>query len=356
MIITVNSQHLAQALRCVSKVVPAQPAIQILGHVLLNATPEEFRLSTTDLEVSLSLTCPATVTAPGSCALPAVTFLQLIEQFQDGSVTILADEKSAHVQIGAFSSRLQTSPAGEFPTLAPAEGQASVLSGESLIRLITLTRYAVSKGGQNFVLEGALLKLAGMSMGMVATDGHRLSIATAARTEGLNLAVIIPRKTLDVLPILGTEAIELLVGVNHLFFASGGMTLTSRMIDGKFPAYERIIPRDNDKTIVVDRSRLASALRRIGVAAEKNCAAYCSIAPNAIRLSSKSVEVGEADEQMPAQYDGPSLTVCINWRYLLDFLNVAEGQTITIGLKDEKSPLLISDGVSFINVIMTMRG
>jgi len=355
MIVTVNSQFLAQALRSVCKVVPSQPAIQILGYVLIEAS-EELRFSATDLEVSLSLTCPATIQAAGSCVLPAATLMSLVDQFTEGNVTLLSDAKGASVKHGTFTSRLQTLSAAEFPMLAAPEGEAAVLPGAALARLITSTRYAVADRGKKFVLEGALLKLAGTSMGMIATDGARLSIATAVREEGPDVAVIIPRKTLDVLPILGNGSIELLVGPNHLFFSTDGMTLTSRMIEGKFPGYERIIPRDNDKTVTIDRIRLASALKRIGIASEKNCAAYCSIGTDALRLSSKSVEVGEADEQMPAHYDGPPLTVCINWRYMLDFLDVAEGQTVTIGMKSEKSPLLVSDGVSFINVIMTMRG
>lgn len=356
MIVTVNSQHFAQALRYVSKVVPAQPAIQILAYVLIEASPTEFRLSTTDLEVSLSLACPASVSAPGRCAISAGTLLQLIEQFNDGSIEILADATGAKMRHGTFSSRLQTMSAEEFPVLPSLEGQSAMLSGQALNHLVGLTRYAVAERGKKFVLEGSLLKLNGVSMGMIATDGARLSIATAARTEGMDLTAIIPRKTLDILSVLGDGDVELIIGSNHLFFTAGNMTLTSRVIEGKFPAYERIIPRDNDKTVIVERSRLASALRRVGVAAEKNCALYLTVGSNAMKVASKSVEVGEADEQIPAQYDGAQLTVCINWRYLLDFLNVAEGQTITITMKGEKGALLCSDGVSFINVIMTMRG
>lgn len=357
MIVTVNSQQFAQALRFVSKTVPTQPAIQILGHVLLVAGPEGLRLSATDLEVSASVSCAATVTAPGACALPALTFLQLIEQFSDGTITIMSDAQGARVEHGTFVSRLQVLPVAEFPTLPVAEGPMVQLSGIALAKLISLTRYAVAERGKKFILEGALLKLTGTSMGMVATDGARLSIATATRVAGQpDFAVTIPRKTLDMLSILDTGPIELVTGDNHLFFTSGSKQLISRTIEGNFPAYERMIPRDTDKTVIVERARLAAALRRIGVASEKNYAAYVSISNGALRLTAKSVEIGEADEQVPAQYAGENLTVCINWKYLLDFLNASEGQTITINMKTMKSPLLLSDGVSFINILMTMRG
>jgi len=354
-IVTVNSQKLAEALRAVCKVVQSQPSIQILGYVLVEAD-HELRLSATDLEVSLALTCPATISTPGRCVLPAATTLQLIEQFTDGTVTIAVDAKGAHVHHATFKSRLQTLPAAEFPTLAFPEGEPATLAGNLLMRLITATRYAVADRGKKFILEGALLKLSGTSMGMIATDGARLSIATAVRDEGPDFAILIPRKTMDILPVLGTGPISVLVGANHLFFSIDGMMLTSRMIEGKFPSYERIIPRDNNKTLTVDRKRLSAALKRIGVAAENNCAVYLSISSESLSLSSKSVEVGEADEQMPAHYEGDPLIMCVNWRYLHDFLDVAEGDTVTIGMKSDKSPLLVADGVSFINVIMTMRG
>jgi DNA polymerase-3 subunit beta len=176
------------------------------------------------------------------------------------------------------------------------------------------------------------------------------------RDEGMDFSVLIPRKTLDVLPILGKGQIELIAGANHIFFSSATMILTSRTIDGKFPNYERVIPRGNNRTLTIDRSCLAAALNRISVTTENNCAVYCSAGPNGLRLSAKSAIIGEADEHVPAVYDGAEpLTVCVSWRYVLDFLSAAEGQTITVSMKDEKSPLLFSDGSSFINVIMTMK-
>jgi DNA polymerase-3 subunit beta len=355
MIITVNSQHLAQALRCISKIVPAQPTIQILGSVLVEAT-DVLRLLATDLEVGLTVICPAVITRPGTCALPALPVLQLLEQFSDGTVTIVTDESGTRIQYGTFVSKLQTFLAAEFPRVPRPEGTAISLSGADIGRLVTATRYAVAERGKKFILEGALLKLAGHSMGMIATDTNRLSIATVYQATDANLAIIVPRKTLDIIPLLGIGTLDLHVGTNHVFFASRDMLLTSRLIEGKFPAYERIVPRDNDKRVIVERTRLAAALRRVGVAADKNAAAYCTIEAHTLTLSAKSVEVGEAAEHLPIQYNGTPLTVCLNWQYLLDFLTVAIGQTITIDVKNEQSPLLVSDGISFLNVIMTMRG
>lgn len=356
MIIVVNSQHFAQALRTVCRIVPSRPAIQVLGCVKLKADlGDVIELATTDLEVSLSVLCSAEVQAPGACVLPASSLLQLIEQLPAGNVSILCDAKGVRLQHGTFSSRLQMMSVDEFPVLPMPEGDVMKFSAEALERVIAATRYAVAERGKKHALEGALLKLAGNAMAMIATDGARLSIATAARDEGPDGSVIVPRKTLDALSMLGTGTIEFMIGSKHLFFTTSTATLTSRTIDGKFPAYERIVPRDSDKTIVVERARLAAALKRVGVAAELNCATYCSIGPNMLRLSSRSVAVGEADEQLPVRYDGEPLVICVSYKYLLDFLDVAQGETITIKMKNEKSPLLVSDGESYINVIMTMK-
>ncbi len=353
MIVTCNSQQLAQALRIVCKAVPSQPSIQILSYVLFEAY-DELRLTTNGLDVGLSAVCAATITGKGKCALPAETLLRLIEQFSDGTVTLAADENGARVQYGTFSSRLQTLKADEFPMVLPEEGPTVTLPGDQLLQLIAAVRYAVAERGKKHILEAALLKLDGTAMGMIATDGTRLSIATAALASA-PCTVLIPRRTLDTLAVLGTGTIMLHIGTKHLFFTAGEVMLTSGMIDGTFPAYERIIPRTNDKTAVIDRLRLAEALRRVGIAAEQNHAAYFSFTPDLLRISTRSVEVGEADEQFPIGYDGTPLTVCANWRYLLDFLNAAVVPTITIQMKSETSALLVSATESFINVIMTMR-
>jgi len=269
---------------------------------------------------------------------------------------ITADATGVKIVCGRFSSKVEAMKASEFPTLVPCEGPCVMVGGAALVKLIEETRYAVSDRGQTSILEAALLKMTGGSMGMIATDKKRLSISTASREPGEDCSVVIPRKTLDVLRSMNMSQIELSIGTNHLFFTSGDRMLTSRTLEGKYIAYERIIPRHNDKTATINRSDLAAAIRRVGVASELNCQTYFSFDNGLLTLRSRSAEVGEADEEVEIEYDGPRITLSVSWRYVLDFLNAAEGTTVTVALRDEKTAMLFSDGPSFINVVSTMKG
>lgn len=350
--VTVNSQALAVELRLLAKVVPAKPVIPILSHVLLTAR-EGLHLYATDLEVGLSVTCAAQVDAPGTVALPVGKLLAMVEQFPDADVSISFDKGQALVKCGAFKSRMQALLAADFPPEATIEGIASTLNGPAFQQLIARTRYAVSMTASRRILQGALLTLTEGAAAMIATDGKRLALATAACTGAIE-HVVIPAKAIDMLPAHEGD-VMVTVGTKHLFFEVGGRLLTSRTFEGEFPAYERIIPRNNDKVVTIDRLALSAALRRVLIAAEDNGAVRIAIDANAMSLASASAEVGSADEVVAVGYGGPPLKICINGSYVLDFLNAATGDA-TLLLKDETSAALLTDGPDHLAVIMLMRG
>lgn len=355
MIVTVNSQVLATELRLLNKIVPTKPAIAILSHALFRAE-DVLKLYATDLEVALGTECSARIEQPGRVALPVAKFLSLVEQFPNADVRIEAAKAQVLVTCGAFKSKLQAMPVADFPEPPQVEGTATSIDAAALRQLIDRVRYAVSPTSSRFVLQGALLTLAGPVAAMAATDGKRLSLATAGRT-GPDQRVIVPMKTLDILAGQSESGdVQLTVGERHLFFSVGGRLLTSRTIDGQFPAYERIIPRDNDKSFAVDVQQLAAALRRIVLVAEGNCATYLAIGRDALELSTQSAEVGSAQEVVRAAYDGPPLRFCVNGGYVLDFLNAAQGQTVTMSVKDANGSMLLTDGDSYVGVVMLMRG
>lgn len=352
--LTVNSQALATELRLINKIVPTKPAIAILSHALLRVD-DKLNLYATDLEVGLSTDCVARVQVPGTTVLPVAKFLAIVEQFPDADVELTLDKHQVIVRCGAFTSRLSVPSTKDFPEPPVVEGTSSVLDAAALGVLMARTRYAVTANGSKFVLKGALLTLSGSVAAMVATDSKRLAIATMSRT-GVDQRVIVPAKTLDVLAgHVGSGDVEVTVGPRHLFFSVGGRLLTSRTIDGVYPKYERIIPRDNDKSILIDRSLLASALRRVVLAADANGAVLFSVTPGNVELSSSSAEVGSANEAVRVEYDGPPLKVIANGGYVLDFLAAASGQIVTMALKDANSPALLTDGDSHVAVIMLMR-
>ncbi len=353
--IVVNSQILATELRLLNKITPQKPAIAILGHVRISAD-DGLHLYATDMEVGLSTSCPARVERPGVLALPAARLLALVEQFPDADVSIGVDKGQASVTCGAFRSRLQSLPANDFPASPEVSGTSYQLDAEAFRQLIARTRYAVNAASSKYILKGALLTMTGDGAAMVATDSRRLALATMART-GPDGSMVVPVKALDMLAGGGEQGmLEVTVGDKHIAFALNGRLLASRTIDGKFPAYERIVPQDNDLTVTVDRLALTSALRRIVLVSEDNRATYFAASAGQLELTTQSAEVGAAAEVVKALYDGTPLKVCVNAGFVLDFLNAASSSTVTLKLKDAKSPMLLMDGDDHVGVIMLLKG
>lgn len=352
--ISVNSQLLAQELRLLSRVIPDKPTIPVLANVLFMAS-DALTLRATNLQVQLVTQCPATIDVPGSVTLPAKKLLEMVEQFQNADVQITLDKGQVHVVCGAFRSRLQTLPATDFPALPIVEKEISTLPTSTLFVLIGRVKYAIAAKVQKFVMDGALLALTGDVMAMVTTDGKRLSLSTASRAAGADLSLVIPSETLDVLTALVGEELTFSTGPRHLFFTVGSRLLVSRMMDGKFPNYDRIIPRENTYVMTVNRSLLAAAIRRVNSVSEQDLAVYLSLSGDLLSLTSKSAAIGDAYEDVLATYTGPDLKLCVNGQYLLDFLGASRGEFVTLSVKDAKTALLAADGEDFINVIMPMR-
>src|SRR5207302_10628080 len=232
-----------------------------------------------------------------------------------------------------------------------------------------------------FFLNGAQFVLRPESMSLVATDGHRLALVTAAREGQVKKAAapdrgagapeggdventaILPKKTLGELARLLSEGdgdITYERGENHLFFNVGGRLLISRMIDGQFPAYERVIPKGNDKHIEFERDRLINAVKRVALLSnERSRAVKFLIEKGKVEVTSSSPELGEATETLPVEYTGASMQICFNAQYVLDFLSAVSTDVVSLELKDEMSQAVMTpvgaDGYDYTYVIMPMR-
>lgn len=237
--------------------------------------------------------------------------------------------------------------------MADVVGEPAKIPARSLRLLIERTRYAISEKPTQYAMMGALLSLTKNVVAMVSTDGKRLAIATASREDGPEYQVIIPSKTLDALlaqPAVGDVMFSR--GDRHLFFQYERRLLTSRMVDGEFPRYQRVIPRENKHRFATSKAVFASALSRVGLVSDVINLAFSA---GRVELSARSAEFGDAHETVEASYDGPDIRMAVNWKYLMDFLERGAENTATIDLKDAKSPLLMTDGSDFINVMMTIR-
>lgn len=354
--VTVNTQLLAQELKLLDKIVASKPTLPVLNNVLLNAD-DQLRLYATDLEAGLSTFCNAWVALKGTVTLPAKKLLAIIDQMPDSDVRITQDGNIVHLSCGSFKSRLQTLPAGDFPDMPAMEGTVMTVPANIFHSMIDKTRYAISEKGERHEISGALISLSDNVLVMVSTDGKRLSVVKVQGVTGDPLNALIPLKTLDIINTFNADGdVQFSRGERLLFFKMGNRTLFSRQVDGKFPAYERIIPTDYDKKITVSRMALAAALRRVGlVSDETQRSMTLSFTSGSVQIQSRSAQVGDADESVSTVYEGEDISVTINWKMMLQFLEVATGKTIEIHLKTPQLALLLLDGDNFLNVVSLIR-
>jgi DNA polymerase-3 subunit beta len=371
--LVVRKTDLLRELQLFQGIVERKNTIPILANVLLEADGGEVKMLATDLEVGLRSRCTATVSKGGSLTLPAKKLYEIIKALPETDVRIEEDKNGVKVAADRFDSRMQTLPREDFPTLPEASGAVSAsLSREALKQMIAKTQFAITGEDTRYFLNGALFLLRAESMGLVSTDGHRLAYITVPREKGKvkglkgdeENRVILPRKTLLELGRLLAEGgdgdIQYERGENHLFFGVGDRLLISRMIDGQFPSFERVIPKNNDKTVEFDRDLLTSAVKRVALLSnERSRAVKFQIDKGKVEIASSSPEFGEAKEVLMVDYAAAPVTICFNAQYVLDFLGVVETDSVQLEFKDEMSQAVMkpigAEGYDYTYVIMPMR-
>ena len=362
----VRKSDLLRELQLFQGIVERKNTIPILANVLFDATSQTVTLLATDLEVGLRSRCAATVVKGGALTLPAKKLFEIVRSLPETDIRITDDKNGVKVVADLFESRMQTLPREDFPAIPEAKGTAPVtLARAALKEMIALTQFAITGEDTRYFLNGALLLLTPTSMSLVATDGHRLALVAVPRQAPSEVEdrVILPKKTLTELGRLlmdGDGDVLFERGENHLFFEVGGRTLISRMIDGQFPAYERVIPKGNDKHLEFDRDRLTSAVRRVALLSnERSRAVKFSVEKGKVDVSSSSPELGEARESLVVDYGGGPMHICFNAQYVVDFLTAVSTDVVGLELKDEVSQAVMTpigaEGFDYTYVIMPMR-
>lgn len=369
--LVVRKSDLLRELQFFQGIVERKTTLPVLANVLVQAEGESVELAATDTEVGLRSRCAAAVAKSGAVTLPAKKLYEIIKALPETDVRIEQDKSGVKVAAERFESRLSTLPRDEFPQLPDAGDAVATLPRDSFKHMVEKTQFAMTGEDTRYYLNGALFVLKPAQMTLVATDGHRLALVTVPREGGDatssddddGVKVLLPRKTtLELSKLLGEgkEAIAYERSENHLFFRVEGRTLISRMMDAQFPAYERVIPKGNDKTVTFDRERINNAVRRVALLSnERSRAVKFQIAPGKVEVTSSSPEVGEAREELLVDYEGDALQICFNAQYVLDFLGAVESDTVSLALKDEASQALLKpvgvDGYDYTYVIMPMR-
>lgn len=371
MLLTIERDTLLVALGHVTSVVERRTTIPILSNVLLRASPGKLEFKATDLEREVIEAVGASVTTPGATSVPAHLLHEIVRKLPDGSeVEIRRDPEKDRLLLNAGHARfaLQCLPAEDFPDLAtgPTTHEFEI-DAKDLKRLIDKTRFAISTEETRYYLNGIYFHTAERdqeaTLRAVATDGHRLARVDQARPAGAEgmPGVIVPRKTVHELHRLienSSDTIKVWVSPAKMRFEMGGVTLTSKLIDGTFPDYARVIPQANDKAMKVMNTDFLNAVDRVStIASERGRAVKLNIAGDKLVLSVNNPEGGSATEEIGIDYTSPPIEIGFNSRYLLDIATQLEGQHAEFMLADPGSPTIVRDSGddSALYVLMPMR-
>ncbi|MGY4394852.1 DNA polymerase-3 subunit beta [Sphingomonas sp. UYAg733] len=366
---TIERATLLKGLSHVQSVVERRNTIPILSNVLIEATAEGgLKLMATDLDLQINETVAAAVDQPGATTVSAHTLFDIARKLPEGSqVSLAAAEGKLTIMAGRAKFQLGTLPRDDFPVIAEGELPVSFeLPAETLKQIIDKTRFAISTEETRYYLNGIFWHVSDDPLPVLkaaATDGHRLARVTMPRPDGAEGMpdVIIPRKCIAELRKL-LEEIDGSVGVSlsptKIRFDLGQALLTSKLIDGTFPDYSRVIPTGNDKILKIDPRSFEEGVDRVStIATEKTRAVKMALDRDKITLSVTSPENGTAAEEVPGEYASMGFEIGFNSRYLLDILGQLHGDTIEVHLADAAAPTLIreNDKSSALYVLMPMR-
>lgn len=363
----VKNTELLKELQYVQGVVERKNTVPILSNVLLETTGTSLIVTATDLDVSIQCSCAANIKVSGALTVSARKLMDIVRLLPEADVHFKTTDRD-WVQITCEKSKFRVAGLSKenFPDMPTTNGKSISLPAQTLRHMIVRSIFAITQEESRYALNGALLLIKPNSITLVTTDGHRLAlIIRNIELPGVDqeTRVLVPKKTLIELGKLAAEDIPTLQfrnTENHLFFKVGKRLLVSRILVGQFPNYEMVIPRDNNKSIVLKTDEFSSALKRVAIMAdEQSRAVRFSIKESQIDISANYIDVGEAREVVPASYKGDSLEISFNAQYLLDFLNGLESEEVVLEVRDEETQGLLkpkNNGDYFYNyVIMPMK-
>jgi DNA polymerase III subunit beta len=369
--VTVERAELLKSLGHVHRVVERRNTIPILANVLVRGEKSALHLKATDLDLEVIEQVAAEVAPAGSTTVPAHMFYEIVRKLPEGSQVVLessSDRAVLAIRAGRSRFTLQTLPESDFPDLAAGDmTHKFTLGAADLKQLIDKTQFAISTEETRYYLNGIYLHSAGSgksnTLRAVATDGHRLAQADLPMPAGASgmPGVIVPRKTVtEVQRLIEDSSAEVAIALSSakIRFSIGDVVLTSKLIDGTFPDYQRVIPSGNDKVLSVDKKDFEAAVDRVStVSSERGRAVKLSLTSGKLILSVTNPDSGSATEEIEVEYDSDPLDIGFNSRYLLDIANQLDGEVAVLRLADPGSPTLIQDkdAKGALYVLMPMR-
>ncbi len=369
--LTIERSALLKSLGHVQSVVERRNTIPILSNVKLSAQDGKLSLNATDMDLDIIAGVDIDIAEPGSTTAPAHTLFEIVRKLPDGAqVELDASSGDGQLVLRAGRSRftLTCLPTEDFPVMAGGEPthSFSIPAGE-LRMLIDRTKFAISNEETRYYLNGIYLHAAeregAMVLRAVATDGHRLASVESPLPSGAAgmPGIIVPRKTVTELRKLiedFSDDVEVSLSESKIRFTFDGAVMTSKLIDGTFPDYQRVIPEGNDKIMDINCKQFADAVDRVSaISSEKSRAVKLKVATGALTLSASSAEHGSATEELEIEFEGPEIEIGFNSRYLLDIAQQIEGDAMRFVLADAASPTIVREveDASALYVLMPMR-
>lgn len=366
LLIKASRDELLRPLQSVSGIVEKRHTLPILSNVLLERHGDELTLLATDIEIQIRTRTSAGQSAgDGALTVSARKLQDILRSLPDSAeISLDAEDKKLSVRAGKSRFSLQTLPAQDYPRMTPAEGEgvALQLSQKQFKRLLGLVQYAMAQQDIRYYLNGLLVVASGTELRVVATDGHRLATAVTPLSEPVERTeVIVPRKTILELSRLladSDDALDIRLTGSQAQFAFGDIELVTKLIDGKFPDFERVIPQNHPNLVSIPRTELLASLQRAAILTnEKFRGVRLVLSAGSLKIISTNTEQEEAQEEIEVAYQGDALDIGFNVTYLLDVLNHVDGETVDIRLNDSNSSALISlsGNEGFKYVVMPMR-
>jgi DNA polymerase-3 subunit beta len=362
--VSIARSELLDALSVVGKGMSARSTLPILSGVLLTATDGEIQLQSTDLEISIRTTAPALLAQEGQIVLPGKLLTDIVRNLPEAAVTIETDGETAHVKCQQSSFTVKTLNPADFPKFPEVSPDKSVsLPASTLAATVRQVSRAVSRDETRAILTGILLAIEGPSMRMVATDSYRLAVKEVVleAAAGEEIEVVIPGKALEEVTRLAGEGDEIVLGVseNQIVFQFGSSVFVTRRIEGSFPNYRQLIPKESETTAVVAAEELTAAVKRVSLMALHNTPLKISVnvADQTLSLSATSQDVGDASEDLMVKAEGQDVEIAFNHGFLMDGLSSAPTENVRIEIQNPLKPgLLKTEGdEGFLYLLMPVR-
>jgi DNA polymerase-3 subunit beta len=363
--ISIAKQDLLDAVNKVKTVVSAKSALPILSHILVESRESSIRLSATDLKVSIECQVDCTVEEEGSMTVSSQRLASILSELPDADLTLTLGESNViSLDCGKIHTKLYSMAPEEFPPIRSFENIEPLVLPQSLLGgIFHKTSFAICTDQARYNLTGLLVEIKGGELTAVATDGRRMSLVKESEgiVDGIDIKVIIPGKMIHELErLLDDEGeVNVLISDNQAGFEFNSVRLVTALIEGTFPNYEMVVPKKQDRSIIIDTSLFTEAVRRTRTMTnDKFNSVRLDIESNMIRLTVNTPEVGEYNEELAVEYDGDAVEIAFNPDFVFEVLKHIESDTTELQLKDAMSPgVLKPSGGSgeYINVVMPIR-